>query len=148
MNPWNAGWRFPLYLRIWLAVIVAVGLLTVAFGWLWRLNTEQQPAREVVIRNEKDDVLGQAMVRPNRVPGQGLEFDVPLKDGSTITVQLPPRPRPRSDAFRPWLPRGSQGFAVITAAPAGDRGPDVHRLGAGAGHCPVPRGDRRQLPRA
>ena len=25
MNSWNARWRFPLYLRIWIAVIVAVG---------------------------------------------------------------------------------------------------------------------------
>ena len=44
MTPWGAGWRFPLYLRIWIAVLLAVGLLTLAFGWLWRLNAEQQPA--------------------------------------------------------------------------------------------------------
>src|SRR5512145_1447820 len=104
MTSWNARWRFPLYLRIWIAVIVAVGLLTIAFGWLWRLNTEQQPLREVIIRNEKDEVLGQSMVRPNRVPGQGVEFDVLMKDGRTLTVQLPPRQRTGGDAWRPWLP--------------------------------------------
>jgi len=32
MTAWNAGWRFPLYLRIWIAVVVAVGLITIAFG--------------------------------------------------------------------------------------------------------------------
>ena len=52
MTSWNARWRFPLYLRIWIAVIVTVGLLTFVFGWLWRMNTEQTPMREVIIRNE------------------------------------------------------------------------------------------------
>jgi two-component system, OmpR family, sensor kinase len=75
-------WRplgVPLYLRIWLAVVMAVALLTVAFGWLWRLNAEQNaaqpPPRDVVIRNDKDEVLGQARSRLVRVPGQGTEFE-------------------------------------------------------------------------
>lgn len=112
MTSWNAGWRFPLYLRIWIAVIVTVGLLTVAFGYLWRLNTEQQPMREILIRNEAGEVIGQNMTRPNRVPGQGIEFDVEMKDGKVVTVQLPPRPRRPGEGppGRPWLPRGSTGF--------------------------------------
>ena len=28
-----------------------------------------------------------------RVPGQGLEFDVNLNDGRTLSLQLPPRDR-------------------------------------------------------
>jgi signal transduction histidine kinase len=132
MTPWNAHWRFPLYLRIWLAVIVAVGLLTVAFGWLWRLNSEQVPMREVIIRNEADEILGQSMVRPSRVPGQGLEFDVTMKDGSTLTVQLPPRQRPRGDSGRRWLPRGSTGFlwmlGIVALAVAVGSYPIVRRL--------------------
>jgi signal transduction histidine kinase len=132
MTPWNAHWRFPLYLRIWLAVIVAVGLLTVAFGWLWRLNSEQVPMREVIIRNQADEILGQSMVRPSRVPGQGLEFDVTMKDGSTLTVQLPPRQRPRGDSGRRWLPRGSTGFlwmlGIVALAVAVGSYPIVRRL--------------------
>lgn len=132
MNSWNAGWRFPLYLRIWIAVVVAVGLLTIAVGWLWRVNTEQQPAREVIIRNEKDEILGQSRVRPNRVPGQGIEFDVAMKDGSTLTVQLPPRQRPPGDSWRPWLPRGSQGFlwmlGIVALAVAVGAYPIIRRL--------------------
>lgn len=132
MTDWNARLRFPLYLRIWLAVLVAVSLLTVAFGWLWRLNTEQVPMREVIIRNEQDEILGQSMVRPNRVPGQGVEFDVQLKDGRTITVQLPPRPRPRSDAWRPWIPRGSTSLlwmlGIVAVAVAAGSYPIVRRL--------------------
>ena len=38
MMPWHARFRVPLYFRIWLAVVLAVAVLTVAFGWLWRLN--------------------------------------------------------------------------------------------------------------
>lgn len=112
MTAWNASWRFPLYLRIWIAVVITVGALTIAFGYLWRLNTEQVPMREVIIRNEADEIIGQSMVRPNRVPGQGVEFDVKMNDGRTLSVQLPPRPRNPGDRSGrpPWLPRGSTGF--------------------------------------
>ena len=110
MTAWNAHWRFPLYLRIWIAVVITVGLLTIAFGYLWRLNTEQVPMREVIIRNEADEIIGQSMVRPNRVPGQGVEFDVKMNDGRTLSVQLPPRPRGAGDRGRPFLPRGPTGF--------------------------------------
>jgi two-component system, OmpR family, sensor kinase len=63
MTPWGARFRFPLYLRIWLAVVVAVGVLTFAFGWLWRLNADQPPPREVIIRNANGDILGQVRTR-------------------------------------------------------------------------------------
>jgi len=136
MTSWNTRWRFPLYLRIWLAVIVAVGVLTVAFGWLMRQSWEQQqPApREVVIRNDQDVVIGQALVRPNRVRGQGVEFDVPLNDGRTITVQLPPRPRAGmgAEANRWWPPRGPTGFlwmlGIVALAVALGAYPVVRRL--------------------
>src|SRR3954470_12239980 len=134
MTAWNARWRFPLYLRIWLAVVVTVGLLTVAFGWLMRQSWEQQqpPAREVVIRNEHDEVIGQSMVRPNRVPGQGVEFDVTMNDGRTITVQLPPRPRPSAGDGRIWPPRGPTGFfwmlGIVAIAVALGSYPVVRRL--------------------
>jgi signal transduction histidine kinase len=133
MTAWNARWRFPLYLRIWIAVIVAVGLLTVAFVWLMRQSWEQQqpPAREVVIRNERDDIIGQGTVRPSRVRGQGIEFDVPMNDGRTITVQLPPRQRP-NEMSRIWPPRGPTGFVwmlgIVAIAVALGSYPVVRRL--------------------
>ena len=135
MTSWNAGWRFPLYLRVWLAVIVAVGVITLAFGWLMRLSFEQQqpPPREVVVRNERDEVIGQGLVRPNRVRGQGFEFEVPMNDGRTITVQLPPRPRPPpGELGRLWPPRGSNGFfwmlGLVAIAVALGSYPVVRRL--------------------
>jgi len=135
MTAWNAHWRFPLYLRIWIAVIVTVGLLTIAFGWLWRVNQEQTPMREVIVRNEAGEVIGQSRVRPVRVPGAGLEFPIVMKDGSSIVVQLPPRPRPAGDGppgGRSWLPRGSTGFlwllGIVALAVAVGSYPIVRRL--------------------
>ena len=39
-----------LYLRIWFAVVVAVAVLTLLFGWFWRMEAErersQRPGRD------------------------------------------------------------------------------------------------------
>ncbi|MCC2673879.1 MAG: putative histidine kinase, classic [Ramlibacter sp.] len=135
MTAWNAHWRFPLYLRIWIAVILAVGLLTIAFGWLWRINTEQAPLREVILRDQAGEVLGHSRVRAIRSPGQGLEFPVTMLDGRQITVQLPPRQRSPGEGppgTRPWLPRGSTGFfwllGIVALAVAIGSYPIVRRL--------------------
>lgn len=134
MTDWNARWRFPLYLRIWIAVVLTVGLLTIAFGWLWQMNAEQQPMREVIIRNEAGDILGQSHVRRQRVPGQGSEFDIVMKDGSTLTVQFPPRVREGSGrpGGRPWLPRSTSGYiwllGMVALAVALGSYPIVRRL--------------------
>jgi signal transduction histidine kinase len=93
MTSWQAHWRFPLYLRIWLAVVAAVIVLTIAFGWLWRQSAQQIPEREIIIRNDAGDVIGQDRTRPVRDPVRGVEFNVEMKDGSKLIVQLPPRPR-------------------------------------------------------
>lgn len=133
MSDWGARLRFPLYLRIWLAVVFAVGVLTIAFGWLWRASNEQSPTRDVIIRNEAGDVLGQANVRPVRTPGQGTEFQVEMKDGSTVVVQLPPRPRAPGEGppGRPW-PRGPGGLlwilGIVALAVAIATYPIVRRL--------------------
>ncbi len=47
----------PLYLRIWLAVIGAVLVITLAFAWLWRANDDEAPSglrgreREIILRD-------------------------------------------------------------------------------------------------
>ena len=133
MTSWNGRWRFPLYLRIWLAVIVTVGLLTLAFGTLWRMNAEQVPLREVIIRDQDDNIIGKSMVRPTRSPGQGVEFEMQLNDGREVTVQFPPRPRPPpAERLRPWLPRGPTGIiwmlAMVGLAVAVGSYPVVRRL--------------------
>ena len=88
-----------LYLRIWLAVVGTVIVLTVLAGWLSRLEAENEralrPGRELVVRNEAGEILGQAPARPIRVPGQGPEFQVQTQDGKTLVIQFPrPTNRP------------------------------------------------------
>ena len=134
MTPWRARFRFPLYLRIWLAVVVAVAVLTFAFGWLWRVSSEQVPEREVIIRNNAGDVLGQDKTRPVRDPIRGLEFQVEMKDGSTLVVQLPPRRRAPGEppsGGRSWT-RGPGGLlwmlAIVALAVAVGSFPIIRRL--------------------
>jgi signal transduction histidine kinase len=125
-----------LYLRIWLAVVAAIVVLTLIFSWIWRLEVEreraQRPGREIVLRDATGEVLGQAVVKPVLVPGQGLEFEVPLSNGQTMHVQLP-RPNNRPPPvltpawWRPpfnllWM------FGVIAAAVALGAFPIVRRL--------------------
>src|SRR3569623_2211832 len=93
MTSWQSRARFPLWLRIWIAVVGAVAVLTIVFGWLWRLSNEQVPEREVIIRNETGEIIGQDETRPIRDPRKGLEFNVEMTDGSKRVVQLPPRRR-------------------------------------------------------
>jgi len=52
-----------LYFRIWLAVVLAIAVLTLAVGTVWRLTMEP-PLRHVVLRNPSGEVLGAATMRP------------------------------------------------------------------------------------
>ena len=95
-----------LYLRIWLAVVAAVTVLTLLFGWLWRMEAEreraQRPGREIVLRNASGEIIGQAVAHPLRTPGQGLEFEIPTTDGKTLFIQLPRPNRPPPLYAPPW----------------------------------------------
>lgn len=94
-----------LYVRLWLAVLLAVFAMALLMGWLLRQQADriraerlsEIPAREVVIRNSAGDVLGQTSVRPVRVPGRGIEFQVTLpqglQGGEQVAISLPPRTR-------------------------------------------------------
>jgi signal transduction histidine kinase len=102
-----------LYVRIWLAVVLAVAVLTLLVGWAWRLTAEP-PLREVVIRNEAGQVIGMGQAqrrravedgadeRPDttlpaemvnagpRAPlGRGPEFLVKMHDGQLLHMHLP-----------------------------------------------------------
>lgn len=105
-----------LYIRIWLAVVLAVALLTLLFGWILRSNLDQMPPREVIIRDEAGQIIGQTVARPVRIPGQGTEFQIALNDGRSISVQMPPRPRNPGEPppARPWL-RGPVAFVWLLA---------------------------------
>ena len=84
-----------LYLRIWLAVVGGVAVLTLAVGWAWRVAAEQnevqrvQAPREVVLRNAQGDVVGNGVAQ--RVRGEGIEFKVDLDSGDAFVLQVAPR---------------------------------------------------------
>ncbi len=130
-----------LYVRIWLAVVSAVTVLTLVVGWLWQQALEQDRAerdarvmRTVVVRDGARDVVGEAPARAVRIPGEGWEFEVLMKDGRTLYVLIP---RPNQDQNNPgrrapeWL-QTPTGFAwllgLVALAVALGAYPIVRRL--------------------
>ena len=94
-----------LYVRLWLAVLLAVIVMTLLMGWLLRYQSDriraerlaEMPAREVLIRKLNGEVVGQALVKPVRVPGRGIEFQVTLpaglQGGEQVAIGMPSRGR-------------------------------------------------------
>ncbi len=90
------GFTSHLYVRIWLAVVLAVVVITLGAGWAWRLSRDDDappPVRELVVRNEAGQVIGTAQTDVERRPGQPLRFEVQTTDGRTLEIELPRRPR-------------------------------------------------------
>jgi len=85
-----------LYVRIWLAVVASVAVLTFALAGVWRFTNEppQLPLREIQVRNKAGEIIGTAQSKPGRKRGDGLEFDVTTKDGQTLYMLLPRPPNP------------------------------------------------------
>ncbi len=129
-----------LYVRIWLAVVSAVTVVTLVVGWLWQQALEQDRAerdarvmRTIVVRDAARDLLGEAPARAVRIPGEGWEFEVPMKDGRTLYVLLP-RPEGANNPGRrapAWL-QTPTGFAwllgLVALAVALGAYPIVRRL--------------------
>jgi two-component system OmpR family sensor kinase len=128
MTSWQAHWRFPLYLRIWLAVVATVAVLSIAFGWLWHRSTTQIPEREIIIRNRDGEVIGQDLTRPERDPVRGVEFNVDMKDGSKLIVQLPPRRRVPGEGPPGRPPGFAWMLGIVALAVAIGAFPIVRRL--------------------
>lgn len=104
-----------LYVRIWLAVVGTVAVLTLLVGFAWRMAVEP-PLREVVVRDAHGQIIGSGLRRPgpppwilgNGHPGtpvsplddddpppapRGPEFVVIMHDGQTLHMHLPRPPR-------------------------------------------------------
>lgn len=110
-------WR-RLYVRIWLAVVMMVAVLTLLVGWVWRV-TADPPLREMVVRNQDGDIVGRGRVRRPAMPEPllnpasapatpaqppvmlrpGPEFVLQMDDGERYFVQLPP---PKHDQRSLW----------------------------------------------
>ena len=109
-----------LYLRIWLAVVAAVALLTLIVGWLAQEAFEQDRAerearvtRTLVIRDASGAVVGEAPSRAHRSP-DGWEFAVRMHDGQELTVALPRPGRP--PGAPPGPPPGRMAGWLLTPA--------------------------------
>jgi len=92
-----------LYVRIWLAVVATVAVLTFLVGAAWQLHRDppQLPIREVLVHNAAGEVIGTAQTRPDRKLGDDLEFEVQTKDGQTLNLLLPRPKRPPGGI--PWM---------------------------------------------
>ena len=90
-----------LYVRIWLAVVATVVVLTflVAAAWRFTKDPPQLPIREVLVHNVAGEIIGTAQTRPDRKLGEDLEFDVVTKDGQALKLLLP---RPKRPPPPPW----------------------------------------------
>ena len=90
-----------LYLRIWLAVVLGVAILTLLVGWAWKEAAEQnartqnqanQSAREVVLTDPNGRVLAQgSATRAPTPPQDGLLFDIVTPDGDLLQLHMAPR---------------------------------------------------------
>ena len=85
-----------LYVRIWLAVVATVVVLTFLVAAAWHLSADppQLPIREVVVRNAFGDVIGRAQTKPDRQRGENLEFNLVTEDGQALNLLLPRPQRP------------------------------------------------------
>ena len=120
-----------LYVRIWLAVVLTVAVLTVGLGWAWRMSSDvPPPQRELVVRNQAGQVIARAQSDPDRRPGQDLSFDVTTSDGQTLEIHLPRMHRPPNGGG-PWM-RPPFGFwwmlALVGLAVALAAYPIIRRL--------------------
>ena len=91
--------RVPLYLKIWLAVVGAVSVLTLLVGWVWHATSELPP-REVLVHNDRGELIGHGLARSQRPPPiptlpegevrrNGPEFDVTMNDGQVMHIHMP-----------------------------------------------------------
>ena len=112
-----------LYLRIWLAVVGGVAVLTLLVGWAWRVAAEQNaapqvpPAREIIMRSDSGELVGRGTTQ--RLPGQPLAFRLELDNGQRFSLELAPRPEGRTDGRGGRGGRGSPEASFWTRPPFG-----------------------------
>ncbi|MEO5796632.1 MAG: HAMP domain-containing sensor histidine kinase [Rhodoferax sp.] len=81
MQPTLPNMLQRLYVRIWLAVLLAVAVLTLLVGWAWRMASDP-PLHDVVIRNKAGQIIGKGTSRQLRITPDGLQI-TPSAGGSS-----------------------------------------------------------------
>ena len=93
-----------LYVRIWLAVLLAVAVLTLLVGWAWRMATDP-PLRDLEIRNKSGEIIGKGTSR-------GLRSTTRGPDGERyphIAASAPEEPEDPEEASAPPASTEPQG---------------------------------------
>lgn len=90
-----------LYLRIWLAVVGGVAVLTLVVGWAWQEAEEHNArnnasptamAREMTVTDANGQVLVQGpFERARRRDGDAPRFSIEATDGNTYFLEMTPR---------------------------------------------------------
>jgi signal transduction histidine kinase len=112
-----------LYVRIWLAVLLAVAVLTILVGWAWRAATDP-PLRDLVVRNDAGQIIGQGVSRRSHNP----EDDTQDTAEATPYEAEPLHRGPFSDG--PPGPRGSSPESILPPiAPDAPTPPPVYTRG-------------------
>ena len=90
-----------LYVRIWLAVVATVMVLTFLVAAAWHLSADPPPLpiREVLVQNGAGEVIGRAQTKADRQRGDDLEFDLVTTDGQSLSLVLPRPKRPPGDSW-------------------------------------------------
>ncbi len=134
-----------LYVRIWLAVVLAVAVATFLVGWVSRITAEPH-LRDVVVRNQTGEIIGRGHLRIQPPPatgvadppavdledappsfgprgqfGTGPEFFLRLRDGQTLHMHLPRPPQTPWNRFF-WM------LALVAVAVALATYPIVRKL--------------------
>ena len=107
-----------LYVRVWLAAVLALALVMVLAGVAWHIQQRDRErsggpiiSRMLIVRNTDGDVLAVAPQLPRR--GQGYEFQVLMPNGQEFYLQVPrttPGGPPPPRALPPWWARSPYGF--------------------------------------
>jgi signal transduction histidine kinase len=108
-----------LYVRIWLAVVMAVAVLTLLVGWVWRLAAEP-PLRDVVVRNDAGQVIGRGQSRGPMTDEETRTFRAMRR---TMRHAAPALPEPVASAALAPLDPGGDVPEAAERAPGG-HGPE------------------------
>ncbi|MBQ0132054.1 MAG: two-component sensor histidine kinase, partial [Comamonas sp.] len=116
-----------LYLRIWLAVVGGVAVLTLVVGWAWQVAQEHNArnnasptamARAMTITDSNGQVLVQGpFERIRRGEGEVPRFAIESADGATYYLEM--TPRPGNAGSRPGGPHSGNDWAFWLRPPFG-----------------------------
>lgn len=117
-----------LYLRIWLAIVGSVLILSLMLAWAWHryeqdreLARQSQPARTVTLRDSAGMLPATGKGRAQWSRETGLDFTITLPDARHVELHLEPSPPPRRSGLAAlmWSLRPPYGFLWIIGLAGG-----------------------------